>query len=61
MKSYKKTCRASGNFTVAMLFCLALLGRITADKMEIKDFPKLPWTTSFIRKLLYASASPNIL
>jgi len=24
--------------------------RITADKREIKDFPKLPSATSFIRK-----------
>jgi hypothetical protein len=27
---------------------------ITADKREIKDFPKLPLATSFIRKPLYA-------
>ena len=27
---------------------------ISADKKEIKDFPKLPLTTSFIRKLLSA-------
>jgi hypothetical protein len=27
-------------------------GRITADKREIKDFPKLPSATSFIRKTL---------
>jgi len=26
--------------------------RITADKREIKDFPKLPSATSFIRKTL---------
>jgi len=26
--------------------------RITADKKEIKDFPKLPLATSFIRKSL---------
>jgi len=26
---------------------------ITADKREIKDFPKLPSATSFIRKTLY--------
>ena len=30
------------------------LGHITADKREIKDFPKLPSATSFIRKTLYA-------
>lgn len=29
--------------------------RITADKMEIKDFPKLPSATSFIRDTLYAT------
>ena len=29
-------------------------GHITADKREIKDFPKLPSATSFIRKTLYA-------
>ncbi len=28
--------------------------RLTADKKEIKDFPKLPSATSFIRKTLYA-------
>ena len=27
-------------------------GHITADKREIKDFPKLPSATSFIRKTL---------
>jgi len=27
---------------------------ITADKTEIKDFSKLPWATSFIRRTLYA-------
>jgi len=27
--------------------------RITADKREIKDFPKLPSATSFIHKPLY--------
>jgi len=27
--------------------------QITADKKEIKDFPKLPSATSFIRKALY--------
>jgi len=26
--------------------------RLTADKREIKDFPKLPSATSFIRKTL---------
>jgi len=30
-------------------------GHITADKREIKDFPKLPSATSFIRKTLWAS------
>jgi hypothetical protein len=28
-------------------------GHITVDKREIKDFPKLPSATSFIRKTLY--------
>ena len=28
--------------------------RITADKREIKDFPKLPLATYFIRKMLFA-------
>jgi hypothetical protein len=27
-------------------------GHITADKKEIKIPPKLPWATSFIRKML---------
>jgi hypothetical protein len=30
--------------------------RITADKKEIKDSPKLPSATSFIRKTLYEMA-----
>ena len=30
-------------------------GHIIADKKEIRDFPKLPSATSFIRKPLYAS------
>jgi hypothetical protein len=30
--------------------------RLTADKKEIKDFPKLPSATSFIRKTLYEMA-----
>jgi hypothetical protein len=32
----------------------ALTGRTTADKREIKDFPKLPSATSLIRQTLYA-------
>jgi hypothetical protein len=32
--------------------CLASLGHLTADKREIKDSPKLPLATSFIRKPL---------
>jgi len=34
--------------------------RLTADKREIKDFPKLPSATSFIRKTLYAIAKPKV-
>jgi len=34
---------------------------ITADKKEIKDFPKLPSATSFIRKALGERASWNII
>ena len=34
-------------------FRFASFGHITADKREIKDFPKLPSETSFIRKTLY--------
>jgi len=30
--------------------------RLTADKREIKDFPKLPSTTSFICKTLSSTA-----
>jgi len=33
-------------------------GRLTADKREIKDFPKLPSATSFIRKPLYKIPNP---
>jgi len=32
--------------------------QITADKREIKDFPKLPSATSFIRKTLCAIRKP---
>jgi hypothetical protein len=35
--------------------CLAPLGHVTADKREIKDFPKLPLATSFIRETLSES------
>jgi len=35
-------------------------GHITADKREIKDFPKLPSATSFIRKTLYEIARLNM-
>jgi len=30
--------------------------RLTADKREIRDFPKLPWATSFILDTLYVIA-----
>ncbi|MDI6703551.1 MAG: hypothetical protein QME40_02605, partial [bacterium] len=33
--------------------------RLTADKREIKDFPKLPLETSFIRKTLAALVKPE--
>jgi len=33
--------------------------RTTAYKREIKDFPKLPSATSFIRKTLYAMLYPK--
>jgi hypothetical protein len=33
---------------------LALTGRLTVDKREIKDFPKFPSATSFIRHPLSA-------
>gem|GEM_PF-6031448 len=38
-------------------------GHITADKREIKDFPKLPLATSFIRKTLAPSGTkiPKII
>jgi len=32
--------------------------RILADKKEIKDFPKLPLATSFIRKTLDEISTP---
>ena len=34
--------------------------RITADKREIKDFPKLPSTASFICKTLVAIATGSL-
>jgi len=39
---------------------ITLLLRLTADKREIKDFPKLPSATSFIRKPL-GEIGKNIL
>ena len=37
---------------------MTLLGfRTTADRGKIKDFPKLPLATSFIRKALYEMAA----
>jgi hypothetical protein len=33
--------------------CLTSLGHLTADKREIKDFPKFASQTSFIRETLY--------
>jgi hypothetical protein len=39
-----------GNSAVAPQPCPS--GYITADKREIKDFPKLPLATSFIRKMV---------
>jgi hypothetical protein len=35
--------------------------RTTADKSEIKDFPKLPPATSFIRKPLSRHAAPQLV
>jgi len=32
--------------------------RLTADKREIKDFPKSPSATSFIRETLYEIPNP---
>jgi len=43
-------CGGVRNSTFASQPCS--LGHITADKMEIKNFPKLPLATSFIRKTL---------
>jgi len=41
---------AKPNSAVASQPCPS--GHITADKREIKDFPKLPSATSFIRRTL---------
>jgi len=43
---------ASANVSATSCPCLASLGHLTADKREIKDCPKLPSATSFIRKPL---------
>ncbi|PIU61851.1 MAG: hypothetical protein COS84_10820, partial [Armatimonadetes bacterium CG07_land_8_20_14_0_80_40_9] len=43
---------AKPNSAVASQPCSS--GHIIADKREIKDFPKLPSATSFIREPLYA-------
>jgi hypothetical protein len=50
--TYDNQYTAKPNAAVASQPCP--LGHITADKREIKDFPKLPLATSFICKLLYA-------
>jgi len=41
-----------------MRLCQAEL-HITADKREIKDFPKLPSATSFIRQTLCEITNPT--
>lgn len=41
-----------GHSVATSLPRLASLGHITADKREIKNFPKLPTATSFIRRTL---------
>jgi len=46
-----KTCGEARNSAEALQPCP--LGHITADKREIKDFPKLLSATSYIRKTLY--------
>jgi len=33
--------------------------QLTSDKRGIKDFSKLPWATSFIRKTLYTRGEAN--
>ena len=50
IKEFSKSWRAE-HFATSLLASLTL-GHITADKREIKDFPKLPSATSFIRKTL---------
>jgi hypothetical protein len=42
-----------------MLVCLA--HRLTADKREIKDFPKLPSATSFICRTIGRHAAPQLV
>ena len=50
LKEFNKS-RREEHFDTSCLASLTL-GHITADKREIKDFPKLPSATSFIRKTL---------
>jgi hypothetical protein len=45
-----KTCGGVRNSAVASQSCPS--AHITADKRKIKDFPKLPLATSFVRKTL---------
>ena len=47
LKEFNKS-RREEHFDTSCLASLTL-GHITADKREIKDFPKLPSATSFIR------------
>ena len=51
-KSQENILGGLGHSAATSLPCLASLGHLTADKREIKDFPKLPSATSFIRKTL---------
>jgi len=50
MPSQNENSGGFGNSAVAWRPCPS--DHITADKREIRDFPKLPWATSFIRKTL---------
>ena len=59
----KMICEKGGLRATLLHFvsCLASLGHLTADKREIKDFPKLTLATSFIPKTLGESQTANIV
>ena len=57
LKNNRKGLISGGVRSSAVASQLCPSGHITADKREIKDFPKLPTATPFICDTLYAIAN----